>query len=98
MSSTINRILGIKGRITIPFVFRKKLGFQYNDILSFTMDGDKVIVKSGKLCDNCKYTQADKIELTEFLDSLTPEEQYHAFAHLTANWAKEHGINEHKNL
>ena len=29
------RILGKRGRITIPYEIRKKLGFQPNDVLSF---------------------------------------------------------------
>ena len=30
------RILGKRGRITIPFELRKRVGFAYNDVLSFT--------------------------------------------------------------
>ena len=29
------RILGKRGRITIPYEIRKRVGFSYNDILSF---------------------------------------------------------------
>lgn len=32
----IYRVLGKKGRITIPFVIRQRIGFRYNDVLSFT--------------------------------------------------------------
>lgn len=30
------RILGKKGRITIPYEIRSRVGFSYNDVLSFT--------------------------------------------------------------
>ena len=30
------RILGKRGRITIPFEIRQRVGFSYNDVLSFT--------------------------------------------------------------
>lgn len=44
------RILGKRGRITIPFEIRQRVGFSYNDILSFTEapDGRTVIVKREK--------------------------------------------------
>ena len=49
------RILGKRGRITIPYEMRKRVGFTYNDVLSFTeaTDGKTVIVKREKICDNC---------------------------------------------
>ena len=34
------RILGKRGRITIPFEIRKRVGFAYNDVLSFTEAAD----------------------------------------------------------
>ena len=41
------RILGKRGRITIPYEIRQRVGFSYNDVLSFTEadDGRTVIVK-----------------------------------------------------
>lgn len=30
------RVLGKRGRITIPFEIRQRVGFTYNDVLSFT--------------------------------------------------------------
>ena len=32
----IYRILGKRGRITIPYEMRQRVGFGYNDVLSFT--------------------------------------------------------------
>lgn len=45
------RILGKRGRITIPFEIRQRVGFSYNDVLSFTEapDGRTVIVKREKI-------------------------------------------------
>jgi len=34
------RILGKRGRITIPFEIRQRVGFAYNDVLSFTESSD----------------------------------------------------------
>ena len=49
----IYRILGKRGRITIPYALRMLMGFHPNDLVSFTRNGDEVIVKREKICDNC---------------------------------------------
>ena len=50
----IYRILGQKGRITLPYALRGKLGLQPDDVLSFreSKDGTSVIVKKEKIFDN----------------------------------------------
>lgn len=50
----IYRVLGKKGRITIPFEIRQQIGFRHNDVLSFTeLDDSSVVVRREKICDNC---------------------------------------------
>ena len=92
MSNTIYRVMGKRGRITIPYEFRQQVGFGYNDILSFTkQDDNTVIVKREKICDNCKRREASPVAgnsadagvtLRELLDSLTPAQQKAALVHL----------------
>ena len=73
------RILGKRGRITIPFEIRQRVGFSYNDVLSFTEapDGRTVIVKREKICDNCaaekpqRKEAEDTITLFDFLNGLS---------------------------
>ena len=83
------RVLGKRGRITIPFEIRQRVGFTYNDVLSFTEspDGRTVTVKREKICDNCSGTKtADKeaeMTLEDFLDSLSAEQQRVALVHLS---------------
>ena len=36
----ILRILGKRGRVTIPFEIRETVGFSYNDVLSFTVEDE----------------------------------------------------------
>ncbi len=91
----ILRILGKKGRITIPFEIRKEVGFKYNDVLSFVQaDNNTVVIRRERICDEgCpaynKYNPHpnESIPLKEFLDGLTAEEQRTALVHLSANWA-----------
>lgn len=88
----IYRVLGKKGRITIPFEIRQRIGFRYNDVLLFTeLDDSSVVVRKEKICDNCNEF-AEEFEgnytLEDFLDSLPEEEQRNALLHLSLLWAE----------
>lgn len=85
------RVLGKKGRITIPFEIRQRIGFRYNDVLSFTQQDDgSVLVRREKICDNCKELEdfEENYTLEDFLDSLSEEEQRNALLHLSLLWAE----------
>ena len=88
----IYRILGKRGRITIPFEIRQRIGFRYNDVLSFTQQDDgSVVVRREKLCDNSQYLAEEFEEnytLEDFLDSLSEQEQRDALLHLSLLWAE----------
>lgn len=86
------RVLGERGRITIPYEIRKRIGFRYNDVLSFTQQDDgSVVIRREKLCDNCQYLEEDfeeNITLEDFLDSLSEKEKRDALIHLSLLWAE----------
>lgn len=96
---TVLRILGKRGRITIPFEIRQRVGFKYNDVLSFTetADGTSVIIKREKICNNCKGIQPavknGDIKLLDFLNNLSPEQQRDALVHLSVRWAEQQRVN-----
>ena len=92
------RVLGKRGRITIPYEIRQRVGFGYNDVLSFTegADGRTVIVRREKICDNCKPMtptpqNEDEVTLYDFLNSLSPAQQHAAMVHLSVKWAYQQG-------
>lgn len=94
---TIYRILGKRGRITIPFTFRQHVGFQPDDVLSFTIQEDQtVLIKREKLCNTChtepEANEGAGVTLLDFLDSLSVEQQQAAVLHLSAKWAERNGI------
>ena len=96
----IYRILGKRGRITVPYEIRTAVGFSQNDVLSFTKskDGRSVIVKREKICDCHEKEQKDgkdAVTLYEFLNNLTPEEQRAALVHLSVKWAQAQGGDGH---
>ncbi len=93
----IFRILGKRGRVTIPYEIRKRVGFKYNDVLSFdeSPDGRSVIVKRERICDcdlNGKHEQKEKkndeVTLFDFLNGLSAEQQRAALIHLSIKWAE----------
>ena len=93
----IFRILGKRGRVTIPYEIRKRVGFKYNDVLSFdeSPDGRTVIVKRERICDcdlNDKNEQKEKkndeVTLFDFLNGLSAEQQRAALIHLSIKWAE----------
>ena len=92
------RVLGKRGRVTIPHEIRQRVGFGYNDVLSFTegADGRTVIVRREKICDNCKPMtptpqNEDEVTLYDFLNSLSPAQQHAAMVHLSVKWAYQQG-------
>ena len=95
----INKILGKRGRITIPYEIRLKMGFKYNDVVSFEeQDNNTVIIRREKICDGCKRDApnpvekpTDEITLLDFLDGLSAAEQRAALIHLSVKWAQLQG-------
>ena len=90
------RILGKRGRITVPYEIRCKGGFKQNDVLSFeeSADGRTVVIKREIICD-CngekskeKKDKQDEITLYDFLNGLSPEQQRAALIHLSVKWAQ----------
>ena len=95
----INKILGKRGRITIPYEIRLKMGFKYNDVVSFEeQENNTVIIRREKICDGCKKDApnpvekpTDEITLLDFLDGLSAAEQRAALIHLSVKWAQLQG-------
>jgi len=97
------RILGKRGRITIPYEIRQRVGFSYNDVLSFTEadDGRTVIVKREKICDSCQGAQPavvkdDEVTLFDFLSGLSADQQRAALVHLSVLWVEKQAA--HSNI
>ena len=97
--SKIYRVLGKKGRITLPFDIRMRQRFAVNDVVSFEeQDDHTVIIRREKICDGCKKDApnpvekpTDEITLLDFLDGLSAAEQRAALIHLSVKWAQLQG-------
>lgn len=95
MKIKMYRILGKRGRITIPYEIRQRIGFTSNDVLSFEEQDDRtLLVRREKICNNCKAVRqsgADDKELFSFLNNLPTEQQRAALVHLSIKWAEKQG-------
>lgn len=101
------RILGLRGRVTIPQEIRERVGFKYNDILSFAEadDGRSVIVTRETICDGCgddelcgaeqEDVESEELTLADLLDSLSPEQQRVALLHLSLRLTERDGGDRH---
>lgn len=92
MNRKIVRVLGKRGRITIPYEIRVRNKIGYNDILSFEeKDKNTIIVRKEKLCSGCTpecFDEENSIPIEDFNDSLTPEQQRRATIYLNLLWAQ----------
>ena len=92
MNRKIVRVLGKRGRITIPYEIRVRNKIGYNDILSFEeKDKNTIIVRKEKLCGGCTtecFDEENSIPIEDFIDSLTPEQRHRATIYLNLLWAQ----------
>ena len=86
------KILGKRGRVTIPFEISQALGYTDNDILSFTAQPDgTLLVRREKLCDDGEEESAEKRtsdSVMELLNSLPDSQQREILIKLSVRWAE----------
>lgn len=94
----IIRILGQRGRTTIPAEIRSFFDISDHDILSYeATESGAVIVRKERLCTCCEeaVTPTNKKEtLLDFLNSLSPEQKAAALVHLSMQVANQQGSAE----
>lgn len=80
----IRRIMGKRGRITIPYAMRQLAGFRYNDVIAFEYNDSigSVVVHKEELCDGCVnfMDEEDKLgeksrKMLEKFDTIPDDEQ-----------------------
>lgn len=83
------RIIGRRGNSTIPFALRMELGIHPDDLVSYTRDGNRIIIRKERICDSCggapnNSDYMDTTELKELLSELPHEAQQEALFYLAA--------------
>lgn len=88
----VYRILGMEGRITIPFAMRQAVGFQPQDLVSFELaDRDGVLIRREILPEKKEEPIPKAPDFLVFLENLSEREQYQALVHLSVLWAERQG-------
>lgn len=91
----IYRILGKKGRTTIPYELRQHSNFKANDLLSFELaESDTIVIRREKACGSV--SDAKKSTVNDILDTLTPDEQRTALVLLTLKLSTEQKRGKHE--
>ena len=86
------RVLGQKGRTTIPLSIRMRLGLRCGDVLSFAEENGAVIVRKEKICDHCKdRPESQRLPLSALADSLSQDERRALLPCLIAKFSEELG-------
>lgn len=90
------RVLGQKGRTTIPFSIRMRLGLRCGDVLSFAEENGAVTVRKEKICDLCKEKRilpehSDMDSFSSFTEQLTTDERRVLLTCLIAKFSEELG-------
>ena len=82
------RLIGKKGRTTVPFEIRMKMHIGYNSLVSYEMkDENTVILRHEKICDGCKDQTAREGSVLDVINSLTETEQRALFRYLSVRFA-----------
>ena len=86
----VYRLIGKRGRTTVPFEIRMKMRLGYNSLISYEMqDDDTVILRREKVCDGCKEPQIKEATILDVLNSLSDNEQKALHRYLTIKLEKE---------
>lgn len=85
----IYKILGKRGRITIPYAIRQEMGLEQDDVLSFELQEDgAVVIRTEPRCCGChENEQPNVISLQEILDELPVEAKRDAVVYLSMQLA-----------
>ena len=96
----IYRTLGKRGRTTIPYAIRVRLGLRHNDLISFEEDGDNVVIRRESICNECgdflddiDEIGEDNDALLDFVDDLSDKERMTLFLYLLNNKVNKGGFN-----
>lgn len=91
--NTFYRIIGRRGNSTIPYALRVELNIHPDDLISYTRDGDRIIIRKERVCDNCggtpdKDDYVDTKEMKEVLSTLPTDARMDILFYLYADLLK----------
>ena len=80
----IFKLIGKRGRTTVPFEIRMKMRLGYNSLVSYELkDEDTLILRKEKICDGCK-----EPTILDVVNSLSDTEQKALYRYLSIRLSK----------
>lgn len=92
---TLRKILGKRGRTTIPYEFRQILDMRAQDVITFSINDDKncVVITKEKICDECikNIKQPKVVPVGDFFKNMSKDEKVAVIAMLSSMLIAEEG-------
>ena len=85
----IFKLIGKRGRTTVPFEIRMKMRLGYNSLVSYELkDEDTLILRKEKICDGCKEPIIKEATILDVVNSLSDTEQKALYRYLSIRLSK----------
>lgn len=85
----IFKLIGKRGRTTVPFEIRMKMRLGYNSLVSYELkDEDTLILRKEKICDRCKEPTIKEATILDVVNSLSDTEQKALYRYLSIRLSK----------
>ena len=85
----IFKLIGKRGRTTVPFEIRMKMRLGYNSLVSYELkDEDTLILRKEKICDSCKEPTIKEATILDVVNSLSDTEQKALYRYLSIRLSK----------
>lgn len=85
----IFKLIGKRGRTTVPFEIRMKMRLGYNSLVSYELkDEDTLILRKEKICDGCKEPTIKEATILDVVNSLSDTEQKALYRYLSIRLSK----------
>lgn len=85
----IFKLIGKRGRTTVPFEIRMKMRLGYNSLVSYELkDEDTLILRKEKICDGCKEPAIKEATILDVVNSLSDTEQKALYRYLSIRLSK----------
>ena len=85
----IYKLIGKRGRTTVPFEIRMKMRLGYNSLVSYELkDEDTLILRKEKICDGYKEPTIKEATILDVVNSLSDTEQKALYRYLSIRLSK----------
>lgn len=85
----VYKLIGKRGRTTVPFDIRMKMRLGYNSLVSYELkDEDTLILRKEKICDGCREPNIKETTILDVVNSLSDTEKKALYRYLSIRMSK----------